>query len=117
MNTREVLGSTVRDRNGRAVGSVEEIVVDRLTGRVTFAVVSLAAAAGGGSEAALLPVPWSALTNSEDESLRLGVAARSVADAPTIASDELDDLERRDVSVEVFSHYGVQPPWESAGTD
>lgn len=116
MNAREVLGSTVHDRHGRTVGSVEEIVVDRLTGRVTFAVVSLKSGAESATDAALLPVPWSALTTSEGRGLRLGIAARSVADAPTIASDELDDLERRDVSVEVFSHYGVQPPWESAGT-
>lgn len=111
MNAREVLGATVHDRNGRAVGSIEEIVVDRLTGRVSFAVVLLRDAEGD-AEATFLPVPWSALTTS-DEDLRLAIAARSVADdAPTMASDELDELERRDVSVEVFSYYGVQPPWE-----
>lgn len=114
MNARELLGSTVHDRHGRELGSVEEIVVDRLTGRVSFAVVGLAP--GGGSHAELLPVPWGALTTSgRGDGLRVEISARRVAEAPTIGPDDLADLERRDVGVEVFTYYGVQPPWEGSG--
>lgn len=110
MNARELLGSTVCDRNGREVGRVEEIVVDRLTGRVSFAVV---APHDDGDE--LLPVPWGALTwEPGGNLLKLQVGARRVADAPTIEAGDLEDLERRDVGVEVFSYYGLQPPWEGA---
>lgn len=113
MNARELLGSTVEDRHGRALGTVEEIVVDRLTGRVSFAVV--APADDNAPDSDLMPVPWTALaTTDAGEGLRLQAGARRIADAPRIDRDELDDLERRDVGVEVFSYYGVQPPWEGA---
>ena len=111
MNARELLGSTVRDRHGCALGTVEEIVVDRLTGRVSFAVVAPAHAQEPDSD--LMPVPWTALAATNDgEGLCLQAGARRIADAPRIDRDDLDDLERHDVGVEVFSYYGVQPPWE-----
>lgn len=109
MNARELLGGTVCDRNGRELGKVEEIVVDRLTGRVSFAVV----APHDGDE--FLPVPWGALTwEPRGNLLKLQVGAHRVADAPTIDADDLEDLDRREVGVEVFSYYGLQPPWEGA---
>lgn len=111
MNARELLGSTVRDRHGDALGTVDEIVVDRLTGRVSFAVVAPTDAEQPDTD--LMPVPWTALAVTDDgDGLRLQAGARRIAEAPRIDRDELDDLERRDVGVEVFSYYGVQPPWE-----
>ncbi|MGD8329994.1 MAG: PRC-barrel domain-containing protein [Acidobacteriota bacterium] len=113
MNARELLGSKVRDRHGQTLGTVEEIVVDRLTGRVSFAVVAPADADEPDND--LMPVPWTVLATTDgSDDLRLQSGARRIADAPRIDRDELDDLERRDVSVEVFSYYGVQPPWEGA---
>jgi sporulation protein YlmC with PRC-barrel domain len=112
MNARALLGSPVHDRNGRELGSVEEIIVDRLTGRVSFAVVALNDVDSERSE--YLPVPWGALAATSDDELSLQIPARRVADAPTIDADELDDLERRDVGVEVFSYFGLQPPWEGS---
>lgn len=110
MNARELLGSTVHDRKGRPVGEVEEIVVDRISGRVSFAVLTIDDDEPHGE---YLPVPWVALTvDPESGDLCLRVSARRVADAPTIEADNLDALERRDIGVEVFSYYGVQPPWE-----
>lgn len=113
MNARELLGSTVQDRHGHALGTVEEIVVDRLTGRVSFAVVAPRDAEQPDSD--LMPVPWTALATTDDGSeLCLQAGAQRIAEAPRIDRDDLDDLERRDVGVEVFSYYGVQPPWEGS---
>lgn len=113
MKTGRLLGSTVKDRSGRQIGSLEEIVVDRLTGRVKFAIVELDHAT---SSSTYLPVPWSALTNlSNDRAVRVELAARRIADAPTVEADDLASLERRDVGVEVYSYYGLQPPWEGIG--
>lgn len=113
MNARELLGSAVQDRHGRALGTVEEIVVDRLTGRVSFAVLAPTGAAQ--PDTGLMPVPWTALAATDDgDGLCLPAGARRIAEAPRIDRDDLDDLERREVGVEVFSYYGVQPPWEGA---
>jgi len=114
MNTGELLGSTVEDRNGREIGSLEEIVVDRLTGRVKFAVVELDDAMSSNT---YLPVPWSAITaTSNDDTVRVDLAARRIADAPKVDAEALGSLERHDVGVEVYSYYGLQPPWEGLGT-
>lgn len=112
MNTGELLGRKVEDRNGREIGSLEEIVVDRLTGRVKFAVVELDE---GRSSDSYLPVPWSAVSaTSNDDSVRIDLVARRLPEAPRVDAEKLGSLERREVGVEVYSYYGLQPPWEGA---
>ena len=115
MKTRELLGNPVYDRDGDRIGRVEDIVVDPLTGRLSIAVIALA---DEGDPDEFLPVPWGALSKDPTAgSLRLEITERHVAGAPTIASDELDVLQRRDVSVEVFSYYGLQPPWDGGAAE
>jgi hypothetical protein len=83
-------GAPVVDRRRAVLGSVEELLLELETGRVAFAVLSLAATASASPR--LVAVPWSWLRfdtgNQRFELLREGGLER----AATLASDQWPDF-------------------------
>ncbi len=64
MRLSELLGEDVKDRQGRDIGEVEDIVVDMGRGRISY--VALDFEAPGDSEDRLIPVPMKALSVVKD---------------------------------------------------
>jgi len=84
----KVEGTTVYDAKGEKIGSIHQIMIDKSSGRVTYAVMSFGGFLGIGGK--YHPLPWTMLTYDE----RLGgyvvnLDRERLENAPTYAEDEL----------------------------
>jgi hypothetical protein len=55
-----VEGTPVRSTDGTTIGTIERVMIDKLTGNVAYAVLSFTHSIGMGKKH--LPIPWSGLT-------------------------------------------------------
>ena len=55
-----VEGTAVRSPNGELVGHIERLMIDKITGKVSYAILSFGGFLGIGAN--LLPLPWPRLT-------------------------------------------------------
>ena len=92
IRAKKVLGTTVKNTAGEKIGTVEDIVLDKLSNNIVYAVVGF----GGflGMNEKFHPVPWSALDYDEVEnSYVVPFTKEQLQAAP---SDSIDKLTRAD---------------------
>jgi len=105
----KVEGTKVYDREGRHVGSIERILVEKRSGKVSYAVLSFGGFLGIGDDH--YPLPWSKL--EYDTSLggyRVDLSKEQVEGAPRYNRDEEFDYSS-DNGRRVYDYYGVPPYW------
>src|ERR1700733_1184116 len=79
-------GDSVISMDGDDVGKIKEIMLDVVSGRVAYAVLSSGGFLGMGGK--LLAIPWSALTlDTDNKCFRLGVSSEQVRNAPGFDKD------------------------------
>ena len=67
-----VEGTAVRRPNGERLGHIERLMIDKVTGKVSYAVLSFGGFLGMGTD--LLPLPWARLTyNPKFEAYELDI--------------------------------------------
>src|ERR1700733_16087195 len=82
----KVEGTTVRRSNGDKVGTIEHVMLDKLSGRVAYAVMSFGGFLGLGEE--YYALPWSALRYNENlDAYELNVTDDQLRNAPPASSD------------------------------
>ena len=84
----KVEGTMVYDTKGEKMGSIHRIMIDKMSGRVTYAVMSFGGFLGIGDK--YHPLPWNMLTYDE----RLGgyivnLNRQRLENAPSYAEDEM----------------------------
>ena len=92
IRAKKVIGTTVKNTSGQKIGQVEDIVLDKTSNNIIFAVVGF----GGflGMNEKYHPVPWSALDYDEVEnSYVVPFTKEQLQAAP---SDSIDKLTRAD---------------------
>ena len=102
-----VEGTAVRRPNGDMIGHIERLMIDKVSGKVSYAVLSFGGFLGMGHSH--YPVPWGAL--KYDTSLNgfvTNVTENQLRDAPSFSDDSWQD---RDWERKVYSHYNVPPYW------
>lgn len=65
IRAQKVIGTDVKNAAGHKIGSIEDIVLDKLSNNIMFAVVGFGGFLGVGEK--FHPIPWSALDYDEDE--------------------------------------------------
>src|ERR1700710_1638603 len=80
-----VEGTAVRRPNGDRIGHIERLMIDKISGKVSYAILSFGGFLGMGTS--LLPLPWARLTYNtrfeayqpdiEDDELRRGASFRA----------------------------------------
>jgi sporulation protein YlmC with PRC-barrel domain len=107
--TTELMGLTVKARDGVALGQVSDLVLD-CNGRIDFAIVNQLTS--DQSSARLVVVPFRALMISKDESNQINVVFNAEKEkfyeGPVWSHENLADM--REV-YSVYRHYGIQPSW------
>ncbi|HXJ41061.1 MAG TPA: PRC-barrel domain-containing protein [Bryobacteraceae bacterium] len=104
-------GDNVQNTAGEDLGKVDELMIDILSGRVAYAVVSFGGVLRMGNK--LFAVPWSALTVDEDKKcFILNADKRTLENAPGFDKDNWPDMADTTWSGEVYRHYGATPYWE-----
>ena len=120
ISSEDVEGTTVYDMSGNQIGSVDHLMIDKVSGRVAFAVMSFGGFLGLGHSH--YPIPWGALTSEADidrakpwhrydtglDGYKTNVTEAQLRDAPEFSDDSWAD---RDWQRRTYSHYNVQPYW------
>ncbi len=108
----KVCGTPVIDNSGRKLGEVEDIILDKLTNNIMFAVVSF----GGflGISEKYHPVPWSSLNYDKSKgSYVVGFTKAQLEAAPVGDLEELTREDGQDFRNRAFDYYKAPRYWES----
>src|SRR3954470_23707979 len=92
IRAKKVIGTSVKNSAGQKIGSVEDIVLDKLSNNIVYAVVGF----GGflGMNEKYHPVPWSALDyNEAEDSYVVPFTKEQLEAAP---ANSLDNLTKAD---------------------
>lgn len=105
----KVEGTKVFDPNGEHIGSIERIMVEKRSGRVSYAVLSFGGFMGIGDDH--YPLPWSMLEYDTDlGGYRVNVTKEQLESAPHYARGEDFDYDETR-SRGIYDYYGVPPYW------
>lgn len=103
-----IIGMDVENPQGESLGTIKDIVIDRNTGQIAYAVLS----GVSGAENKLFAVPWSALQpGTTATTLSLNVPKSKLENAPSFSQDNWPDMANRSYGKKIFQYYGVQPYW------
>ena len=82
-----VEGTAVRRPNGERIGHIERLMIDKVTGKVSYAILSFGGFLGIGAN--LLPLPWARLTyNTAFEAYELDIDDDELRRAPSFRTDK-----------------------------
>ncbi|MCL6708162.1 PRC-barrel domain-containing protein [Pseudomonas sp. R2.Fl] len=103
----KVEGTAVYGADGKRIGSIERVLLEKRGGKVAFAVLSFGGFLGIGDD--YYPLPWEKLTYDEDlDGYRIDLTKEQLDAAPRY-SDLNDDSWYRDRKSTVEEYYGVSP--------
>jgi hypothetical protein len=106
-----VEGTGVYRSNGKRIGHVQRIMIEKRTGQAAYAVMNFGGFLGLGQES--YPLPWSLLTyNPSLGGYEVNVTDEQLKDAPKLAADETLDLGNRVRDTGIYSYYGIAPYWD-----
>ncbi len=106
-----LLSEYLEDSEGGFLGRVTDFVVDS-NGRVEFAIVQVGFPEVG-RDSKLVAVPFSALSGPEGKYYVLNTTRERLASAPRF--DAKEDLSNRAFAENVYSYFGLEPPWTEGG--
>ena len=105
-----VEGTPVRRADGERIGTIERLMIDKLSGNVAYAVLSFGGFLGMGHKHA--PIPWARLTFDRTlGAYRLDLTDEELRHAPSVAAGEEFDWGDRSREVEIHNYYRVPPYW------
>ena len=107
ISSSDVEGTEVYDQQGNHIGEVDHLMIDKLSGRIGYAVISFGGFLGIGE--GHHPVPWSVL--KYDTSLggyRTNITEQQLKDAPQYSDDSWGD---RTWESRTHQHYSAPEYW------
>ena len=111
ISSEDVEGTDVYGVDGKKIGEIDHLMIDKISGRVTYAVISFGGLLGLGHSH--YPVPWAALKYEPKLGGYItGITEEKLKDAPAFSDDAWSD---RNWEAQVHKHYNAPPYWGSAG--
>jgi sporulation protein YlmC with PRC-barrel domain len=111
IRAKKVIGTAVKDTAGNKIGTIEDVVLDKLSNNIMFAVVGFGGFLGMAEK--YHPIPWSALDYDERENAYVvSYSKEQLKAAPAGSIDELtgdDGLAMRD---RTYAYYKAPRYWE-----
>ena len=105
-----VEGTAVRRSDGKKIGTIERLMIDKLSGNVAYAILSFGGILGIGQKH--LPVPWSRMQYSLLlEAYEINLTDEELAKAPSYAADKEFDWGDRTREAEIHAYYGARTYW------
>lgn len=103
-----VSGTDVFDANGEKIGYIERFFIEKVSGRVVYALMSFGGFLGIGED--YYPLPWSKLDyDSTLGGYRIDITEKDLENAPKWVDGQ--PVEDRQWAERVHGHYGVPPYW------
>jgi sporulation protein YlmC with PRC-barrel domain len=110
ITARKVIDTAVFDAAGRKIGEVKDIVLDKTSNNIMFAVVGFGGLLGIGEK--YHPVPWSELDYAKDrDGYIVNLTKEQLQAAPNATLDELTRDDGRAYRDLAFAHYKAKPYW------
>ena len=107
----KVNGTPVYHLGGDRLGTIQDLMLDKQSGRVAYAVMSFGGFLGIGER--YHPLPWSVLTYSVDQGgYSVDLDPDRLDGAPSFAADENPDWSSPDWGRRVHDYYGIRPYWD-----
>lgn len=107
ISSEDVEDTTVYSTGGEEIGSIDHLMIEKMSGKIAYAVMSFGGFLGLGHSH--YPVPWGALKyDTELGGYVTGVTESQLRDAPAFSDDSWQD---RNWENKVYGHYGVPPYW------
>jgi sporulation protein YlmC with PRC-barrel domain len=105
-----VEGTTVYDPQGNNIGSIKRLMIDKVSGRVAYAVMSFGGFLGIGEEEH--SVPWNKLTYDTNlGGYQTDITADQLRGAPAFSRDPEYDWSDRTREQELHDHYRAPYYW------
>jgi hypothetical protein len=114
ISTEDVEGAKVYDPSGAAIGEIDHLMIDRVSGNVRYAIMSFGGFMGLGHSH--YPLPWNAIRYDQNRDGYIAdVTEQQLKDAPEFSDDWMKD---RDWENRWHRHFGAKPYWEEgAGSE
>ncbi len=110
IRAKKVIGTSVRDTQGNKIGQVEDIVLDKLSNSILFAIVGFGGILRMGEK--YHPIPWAVLNYDEEaDAYVVPYSEDELKSAPANTLEELtanDGVPYRDQS---YAFYRVEQYW------
>lgn len=107
ISSEDVNGTDVYGAGNQSIGSIDHLLIEKVGGRVAYAVMSF----GGflGLAHSHYPIPWSALKyDTRLGGYRTDITEAQLRDAPDFSDDSWTD---RDWETRTHEHYKARPYW------
>ena len=105
----KVEGTAVYNRDGERLGSIQNFMVDKVSGNAQYAVLSFGGFLGLGQD--YYPLPWSMLTYDTDKGgYVVDLDKSQLENAPRYSGGEEPKYDS-DYGRSVYDYYGVTYPW------
>jgi hypothetical protein len=107
ISSNDVEGEKVYSVGGDHIGDIDHLMIDKISGRVTYAVMSFGGFLGLGHSH--YPIPWPALKYDNDlGGFVTGITQDQLDDAPEFTDDSWSDRRWEET---VHTHYDTRPYW------
>lgn len=108
----KIIGTNVHDKQNQKLGEIKELVVDRDSGKVVYAVISMGGVMGVGDT--LHAVPWRSLKRTEGEDFyRIDLDKTALQNSPKVDNNGWATLTSDPKRGEIYAYYKQQPYWDS----
>jgi len=104
------IGADVENPQGQNLGDIKDIVIERGSGRIAYAVVSFGGFLGLGEK--LFAVPWGAFSQKADkDTFVLAVDKERLQNAPGFDASNWPQMASREWVTGLYTYYNVPPYW------
>jgi sporulation protein YlmC with PRC-barrel domain len=110
IRAKKVIGTSVKDASGATIGRVEDLVLDKLSNNIMFAIVGFGGFLGMGEK--FHPLPWSTLDYDETEGgYVVNLTRQQLEAAPAYSMDELTRGDGTQFRDRVYDYYKATRYW------
>ncbi|MDG6257425.1 MAG: PRC-barrel domain-containing protein [Methanomicrobiaceae archaeon] len=107
----DIAGSSVRNPQGDEIGSIKDVMIDINDGCIACTALSFSGFMGLGEK--IYAVPWEALEyNASDNAFILNVPIERLEKGPCFEGETWPKTADREWLAGMYTHFGVNPPWE-----
>lgn len=109
ISSSEVEGTSVYSPSGDSIGSIDHLMIEKVSGRVVYAVMTFGGFLGMGESH--YPIPWNLLRyDTIKGGYVTNVTEQQLKDAPEFSDDAWTN---RDWETQVHRHYGAPNYWDA----
>ena len=110
MSAGTLSGDEVYNAQEEHIGKIDEIMLDVVTGRIAYVVLSAGGFLGIGDK--LFAIPWQAFHIDEpNHRFILDVPKATLENAPGFDKDNWPDMSSEDFGTKIYGHYGYAFKW------